>query len=203
MSPTPRTYVVAISGASGAPYARRLLEVLVQAGARVLLIATPAGRRTWKTEVGPDLPGPLPEGPGRVEMLADADIGAGPASGSFRHDGMVVCPCSMKTLAAVANGLASTLTARAADVALKERRRLVLVTRESPLNLIHIENMAQVTRAGGIILPAEPGFYHRPSTVDDLIDFVVQRIADVLDVPTDLAPRWSGGASETREGNDR
>ncbi len=182
--------VVAVTGASGAVYGRRLLEALVASGRRVYLVATAAGRRTWVEELAADFPGDLPAGPGGVEVLSDGDIGAAPASGSFRHDGMVVCPCSMKTLAAVAHGLAGSLVTRAADVALKERRPLVLVTRETPLSLIHIENMAQVTRAGGMILPAEPGFYHRPTTVAELIDFVVQRVLDALRIDHQIATRW-------------
>lgn len=182
--------MLAVTGASGAPYAARLLELLVRAGVHVLLIRSAAGARTWQEEVGPDFPGDLPEGPGSVELLPVRDVGAGPASGSYRHDGMIICPCSMKTLAEVAGGVASSLVTRAADVALKERRRLVLVTRETPLNLIHIENMARATRAGAVVLPAEPGFYQNPETVQDLIDFVVQRILDVVGVEARIHERW-------------
>lgn len=190
----PRRLVVAVTGASGAPYARRLLECLSEAGVDVFAVRSAAGLRCWKEEVGADFPGDLP-GPGKLEVLPEKDIGAGPASGSFRHDGMVVVPCSMRTLAAIAGGHADSLVTRSADVCLKERRRLVLVTRETPLNLIHIENMARVTRAGAVVMPAEPGFYHRPQRVEDLIDFVVQRILDLLEVPREVAPRWGG--SET------
>lgn len=185
-----RRLVVAVTGASGAPYARRLVTALVEAGVHVLLVRTGAGQRCWRQEVGEDFPGELPAGPGRVELLPEKDVGAGPASGSYRHDGMIVCPCSMKTLAQIAAGLADNLVGRAADVCLKERRRLVLVTRESPLNLVHIENMARVTRAGAVVMPAEPGFYHRPETVQDLIDFVVQRILDLVDVDHRVQRRW-------------
>lgn len=188
--------VVAITGASGMPYAARLLGELVAAGCHVHLVVSQAGRWTWAEEVGGELPGPLPPGPGKIELHADADIGAPPSSGSFRHDGMVVVPCSMKTLAAIAAGLGGSLITRSADVALKERRRLVLVTRETPLNLIQIENMATVTRAGGIVMPAEPGFYSRPQTLQDLVDFVVQRILDLVGVERELAPRWGGPESK-------
>lgn len=188
---SPKRLVVAVTGASGAPYARRLLVALSEAGVEVFAVRSSAGLRCWRQEVGDDFPGELP-GPGTVEVLPEKDVGAGPASGSFRHDGMVVVPCSMRTLSAIAGGNADSLVTRAADVSLKERRRLVLVTRETPLNLIHIENMARVTRAGAVVMPAEPGFYHRPQRVDDLIDFVVQRILDQLEVPREVAPRWGG-----------
>lgn len=190
-----RRLVVAVTGASGAPYAARLLEVLVGAGVDVDLVRSGAGARCWDEEVGGPFPGPLPEGPdaGTVRVLPQRDVGAGPASGSYRHDGMVVVPCSMRTLAAVAGGLADSLITRAADVCLKERRRLILVTRETPLNLVQIENMARATRAGAVVMPAEPGFYHRPRSVADLIDFVVQRILDLLDIEGAVAPRWGGG----------
>ena len=191
---TPRRIVVAVTGASGAPYARRLLQCLSAAGVDVLAVRSAAGLRCWREEVDGDFPGELP-GPGKVVLLPERDVGASPASGSFRHDGMVIVPCSMRTLSAVACGNADSLITRAADVCLKERRRLLLVTRETPLNLIHIENMARVTRAGAVVMPAEPGFYHRPQRVEDLIDFVVQRILDLLEVPREVAPRW--GDSET------
>lgn len=191
MSPdAPRRLVVAVTGASGMPYARRLLETLIGAGVEVHLVVTTAGRLTWAEEIGGEFPGDLPDGPGELILHQERNVGAGPASGSFRHHGMLVCPCSMRTLAAVAAGLADNLVTRAADVTLKERRRLVLVTRETPLNLIHIENMARVTRAGGIVMPAEPGFYHRPSTLEELVDFVVQRALDAVGIEAELAPRW-------------
>ena len=188
---TPRRIVVAVTGASGAPYARRLLQCLSAAGVDVLAVRSAAGLRCWREEVDGDFPGELP-GPGKVVLLPERDVGASPASGSFRHDGMVIVPCSMRTLSAVACGNADSLITRAADVCLKERRRLLLVTRETPLNLIHIENMARVTRAGAVVMPAEPGFYHRPQRVEDLIDFVVQRVLDLLEVPQEVAPRWGG-----------
>jgi 4-hydroxy-3-polyprenylbenzoate decarboxylase len=128
--------------------------------------------------------------PGRVVMHNDGDLAAPPASGTFRTQGMVICPCSMKTLGAIASGTGSNLIARAADTCLKERRRLVLVPRETPLNLIHLRNMVTVTEAGGVILPAMPGFYHRPATIDELVRHVVLKILDVLGVEHRIAMRW-------------
>lgn len=182
--------VLAVSGASGAPYAARCLETLLARGVDVHLIRTKAAARTWSLEVGPEFPGPLPPHSGTLTTYPDQDVGAGPASGSFRHDGMVVVPCSMKSLAAIAQGMADSLLTRAADVTLKERRRLILVPRETPLNLIHLENMKKVTLAGGVILPANPGFYHNPQSIQDLIDFVVQRILDLLGIEAEMVPRW-------------
>jgi 4-hydroxy-3-polyprenylbenzoate decarboxylase len=131
-----------------------------------------------------------------VRSYADGDRGAAPASGSALSSGMVVCPCSMGTVAAIAAGTSRSLVERAADVALKERRPLVLVPRETPLSVIHLENMLRVTRAGAVVLPASPGFYHRPASIADLVDFVVARVLDHLRVPHGLGQRWSGGELE-------
>ena len=127
-----------------------------------------------------------------VSVFDDADRGATPASGSAKNAGMVVCPCSMGTISAIAHGTSRSLVERAADVALKERRRLLLVPRETPLSLVHLRNMIAVVEAGATLLPATPGFYHRPSTVGDLVDFVVQRVLDHMGVDAGLVPRWSG-----------
>jgi 4-hydroxy-3-polyprenylbenzoate decarboxylase len=129
----------------------------------------------------------------RVELYDSLDRGATPASGSAPSRGMVVCPCSMGTLASIAAGTSRNLVERAADVALKERRPLILVPRETPLSLIHLENMTRLTRAGATILPAAPGFYNRPRSIDDLVEFVVARILDHLDVPHELGRRWASG----------
>jgi 4-hydroxy-3-polyprenylbenzoate decarboxylase len=137
-----------------------------------------------------------------VTVFDDADRGAAPASGSALNAGMVICPCSMGTLSAIAVGASRSLIERAADVALKERRRLVLVPRESPVSAIHLENMLRVTRAGAVVLPASPGFYHQPKSISDLVDFVVARVLDHLDVEHGLAKRWGdegGGGGESRE----
>jgi 4-hydroxy-3-polyprenylbenzoate decarboxylase len=133
-----------------------------------------------------------------VTLFADTDRGARPASGSARTAGMVICPCSMATLAGIAQGNSRSLIERAADVALKERRRLVLVPRETPLSLVHLRNMAAVTEAGATVLPAMPGFYQRPTSVEELVDFVVQRVLDHLGVEAELVPRWSGRAARRR-----
>ena len=127
-----------------------------------------------------------------ITLFDDSDRGAAPASGSARTRGMVICPCSMGTVAAVAHGTSRSLVERAADVVLKERRKLLLVPRETPLSLIHLENLAQVTRAGATIIPASPGFYNRPTQISDLVDFVVARVLDHLDVEHTLGKRWTG-----------
>lgn len=190
--------VLAITGASGAPYAVRLLEQLLQASCPVQLILTDHGLRLLRTEMDigsvADLRGRV--GAARwdrsVTVFDDADRGATPASGSARTAGMVICPCSMGTLSAISVGASRSLVERAADVVLKERRRLLLVTRETPLSSIHLENMLRVSRAGAVVLPAAPGFYHRPKDVDELVDFIVARILDHLDVGHELSRRWSG-----------
>jgi flavin prenyltransferase len=189
---------LAITGASGAPYAVRLLELLVGASRRVSLIVSAHGRRLLQTETGIDSLDGLRERIGRdlwdahVTVYDDADRGAAPASGSSPSAGMVICPCSMGTLAAVATGTSRSLIERAADVALKERRRLILVPRETPLSIVHLENMLRVSRAGAIVLPAAPGFYHGPTSVGALVDFVVGRILDHCGVSQTVAPRWGG-----------
>jgi 4-hydroxy-3-polyprenylbenzoate decarboxylase len=126
-----------------------------------------------------------------VTVFDDGDRGARPASGSARTAGMVVCPCSMGTLSAIAHGTSRSLVERAADVTLKERRRLILVTRETPLSLVHARNIVSVTEAGAVVMPAAPGFYHRPTRIDELVDFIVQRVLDHLDVDAEIAPRWN------------
>jgi len=192
--------VVAITGASGAPYALKLLEALVQAKRSIWLIVSEHGWRLLSTEAGvADLDALRARVGGAaweqlVTVFEDGDRGASPASGSARSSGMVVCPCSMGTLSAISAGSSRSLVERAADVALKERRKLVLVPRETPLSAIHLQNMLRVTRAGAVVLPAAPGFYNRPSSVDDLVAFVVARVLDQLGVEHDLARRWSSGA---------
>jgi flavin prenyltransferase len=199
---TARPIVVAITGASGAPYAVRLLQGLVAAERPVQLIVSGHGLRLLDTEVGISSVAALREHVGApqwdrwVTCFDDADRGAAPASGSALNDGMVICPCSMGTLSAIAAGSSRSLVERAADVALKERRRLILVPRESPLSAIHLENMLRVTRAGAVVMPAAPGFYHRPREIADLVDFVVARLLDHLDIPHALAPRWGSADLE-------
>ena len=194
--------IVAITGASGAPYALKLLESLLAANRKVSLIVTDHGRRLLSTESDIKDEKALRDRVGAkawdglVTVFDDGDRGATPASGSARSSGMVICPCSMGTLSAVAAGSSRSLVERAADVALKERRKLVLVTRETPLSAIHLQNMLRVTRAGAVVLPATPGFYHRPSSIDDLVTFVVARVLDQLGVEHELARRWSSGARD-------
>jgi len=185
-----------ITGASGAPYAVRVLRALNEAAVPVRLIVSSYGLRLLKEESGIDGVDGLRAATGdwsRVEFYDSLDRGATPASGSAPSRGMVVCPCSMGTLASIAAGTSRNLVERAADVALKERRPLVLVPRETPLSLVHLENMTRLTRAGATIMPAAPGFYHRPRSIDDLVDFVAARILDHLGVEHTVGRRWKSG----------
>ncbi|GAC1692558.1 MAG: flavin prenyltransferase UbiX [Gemmatimonadaceae bacterium] len=180
--------VVAVTGASGAAYAVRLLDQLLHVGQRVHLILTSHGLRLLRTETDVADAAGLRRtlGGDRWDALVtafdDDDRGAAPASGSARSSGMVICPCSMGTLSAISVGASRSLVERAADVTLKERRRLLLVPRETPLSAIHLENMLRVTRAGAVVLPAAPGFYHRPTAIAELVDFVVARVLDQLGI---------------------
>jgi 4-hydroxy-3-polyprenylbenzoate decarboxylase len=197
-----RPLVVAITGASGAPYAVRLLEALVAAERPVQLIVSSHGLRLLRTETDVMSLDALREQVGArawdafVTTFDDSDRGAAPASGSALSAGMVICPCSMGTLSAIAMGSSRSLVERAADVALKERRKLILVTRETPLSEIHLENMLRVTRAGALVMPAAPGFYHRPAAIDDLVNFIVARVLDHLDVQQSISKRWGGDVDE-------
>jgi 4-hydroxy-3-polyprenylbenzoate decarboxylase len=185
-----------ITGASGAPYAVRLLRALNESGTPVRLIVSGYGLRLLAEESGIDGIDALRAATGdwsRLELYDALDRGATPASGSAPSAGMVVCPCSMGTLASIAAGTSRNLVERAADVALKERRPLILVPRETPLSLIHLENMTRLTRAGATIMPAAPGFYHRPQSIEDMVDFVVARILDHLGVEHRLGRRWRSG----------
>jgi 4-hydroxy-3-polyprenylbenzoate decarboxylase len=196
MTSTELPIVVAITGASGAPYVVRLLEQLLAADRPVWLIVTSHGLRLLRTELDIDSVDALRKHVGAdawrrlVTVYDDADRGAAPASGSARNAGMVVCPCSMGTLSAISVGASRSLVERAADVMLKERRTLVLVPRETPLSAIHLQNMLRLTRAGAVVMPAAPGFYHRPQTIQDLVDFVVARVLDHLGVEHAIARRW-------------
>ncbi len=197
-----RPIVVAITGASGAPYAVRLVESLVAAKRPVQLIVSSHGLRLLSTEMRIESVEALRERVGAagwdayITTFPDADRGAAPASGSALNAGMVICPCSMGTVSAIAVGASRSLVERAADVALKERRPLLLVTRETPLSAIHLENMLRVTRAGAVVMPAAPGFYHGAQTIDDLVNFMVARMLDHLGVPQTLVPRWGGESAE-------
>jgi 4-hydroxy-3-polyprenylbenzoate decarboxylase len=181
--------VVGITGATGAVYGVRLLQRLRSAGVETHLVASAAGVLSVHHELGLDRKA--------LEALADhayspADIGAAIASGSFAVHAMVIAPCSMKTLAAVAHGMSDNLLTRAADVALKERRRLVMLVRETPFNLAHLRNMTAVTEMGGVIFPPLPAFYHRPASLDDLIDDTVERVLALLDVAGARPRAWPG-----------
>jgi 4-hydroxy-3-polyprenylbenzoate decarboxylase len=192
--------VLAMTGASGAPYAVRLLHVLDRPGRTIHLTLTPSASQVMREEMGLEIAldefDPACLGvPGSAELVYHhyQDFSAGIASGSFRTAGMIIIPCSMSTLGAIAGGITTNLITRAADVHLKERRKLILVPRETPLSLIHLENMLKVTQAGAVVLPAMPGWYHRPRRLDDLIDFVVSRICDQLGVDNSLVRRWGDG----------
>ena len=185
-----RRIIVAISGASGAVYGARLLQVLRGLpGIETHLVVSDAGWRNLQHELGME----RPAAQALAHQVHDVNnVGAAIASGSFQCHAMLVAPCSMRTLAAIAHGLADNLLTRAADVMLKERRRLVLMVRETPLHLAHLRNMVAVTEMGGIVCPPLPAFYLRPQTVDDVVNHSVARVLDLIDVDHQLAPRWQG-----------
>lgn len=187
--------LLAITGASGAPYAVRLLEVLATNRVPTWLLISTHGWRLLAEECGIKDEAALREATGEwdcVLLFNDADRGAKPASGSVQTLGMVVCPCSMGTMAAIAHGTSRSLIERAADVTLKERRKLVLVPRETPLSLVHLRNMTAAAEAGAVVLPAAPGFYQRPKQISELVDFIVQRIVDHFGLPIKLTTPWQG-----------
>lgn len=187
---------LAITGASGAPYGVRLLELLATHHVPTWLMVSRHGWRLIEEECGITDDTGLKKATGgdwsSVTVFDDDQRGALPASGSARSGAMAVCPCSMGTVAAIAHGTSRSLIERAADVALKERRRLILVPRETPLSLVHLRNLTLATEAGAIVLPAAPGFYHKPKQVSDLVDFIVQRVLDHLGVEIELVQRWGG-----------
>jgi 4-hydroxy-3-polyprenylbenzoate decarboxylase len=197
MAPSESDLVLAMTGASGAPYAVKLLQVLCRLGHTIHLSLSPSAAQVLDEEMGlevdldafePSVFGDL--GAGRLVYHHYQDFRAGIASGSFLTAGMIIIPCSMSTLGSIASGTSTNLITRAADVHLKERRTLILVPRETPLSLIHLENMVKVTQAGAVVLPAMPGWYHRPRRLDDLIDFVVARICDQFGIAAGTIPRW-------------
>lgn len=196
-----KTITLALTGASGMAYATRLLECLVQAQYRVYVLASQVSGITAKQELDETWPARAAEletflttrfaaTPGQIRAFGREEWFAPVASGSNPADAMVVCPCTMGTLAAIACGLSDNLIERAADVMIKENRRLILVPRETPFSAIHLENMLKLARLGVVILPANPGFYHHPRNVQQIVDFVVARILDQLGVPHTLLPRW-------------
>lgn len=198
-----KTITLALTGASGLPYAMRLLECLLQSGQRVNLVYSQAAQIVAKQELDFTLPGRPQEAEqmfaerleklgGELKVFGIQDWYAPMASGSNPGDAMVVCPCTMGTLGKIANGISDDLIARAADVMLKEKRTLILVPRETPFSAIHLENMLRLSHAGAVILPPNPGFYHHPQSVGDMVDFVVARILDHLGVEHRLVKRWGG-----------
>lgn len=192
---------LAITGASGAQYALRLLQCLAASGCRVNVMVSRAAQVVIATETEFRLPGSPPAmaealteyagaKAGQVQVFGREDWFSPPASGSGEKAPLVICPCSTGTLSALATGASNNLIERAGDVALKERRPLILVLRESPYSEVHLENMLKLTRMGAVIMPASPGFYHKPQSLDDLVDFMVARILDHLGLPQALVPRW-------------
>ncbi|MHC4939964.1 MAG: UbiX family flavin prenyltransferase [Planctomycetota bacterium] len=184
-------YALAITGASGAAYGVGLLRALTGAGHTVHLVVSQGGARVLRHELDISVNPKQPDLEGAVGH-AEGNYGACIASGSYPIEGMVICPCSMGTLGRIAAGTGENLVTRAADVCLKERRKLILVPRETPFSLIHLENMARLTRAGAVVLPANPGFYHQPQKVGDLVDFIVARVLEQLGLSQDLVDRWEG-----------
>jgi len=204
-----KTITLAITGASGSWYGLRLLQCLLEAGARVYLMISQAGRLVLETEAELEVPALPAEAtqyfgkrfggrPGQLRVFGRREWTAPVASGTNPPDAMVICPCTTGTLAAVASGLCRDLIDRAADMTLKERRRLILVVRETPFSVIHLENMLRLARAGALIMPANPGFYFKPRTVEELVDFMVARVLDQLDIPHRLLPRWGDAAHGKR-----
>lgn len=197
----PRRVTLAVTGASGAQYALRLLECLVRADVEVFFLISQAAQLVVATETELQLP-PKPQAleafltehyqarAGQIRVFGKQDWMSPVASGSGAPSAMVVCPCSTGTLSAIATGASNNLIERAADVALKERRQLILVPRESPYSTIHLENMLRLSQMGAVILPASPGFYHQPQSIDELVDFVVARILNQLGIEQELLKRW-------------
>ena len=197
----PKTVAVAITGASGTQYGLRLTECLVRAGVRVYLLVTQAAQVVLRMEAEIDVPARPAEAeeffrsrfnalPGQLRVFGRQQWTAPVASGTNPPDAMVVCPCTTGTLATIASGMSQDLIDRAADVALKEGRKLILVVRETPFTAIHLENMLRLARAGAVIMPANPGFYFKPETIGDIVDFMVARVLDHLQVAHTLLPRW-------------
>ena len=198
-----RRVTLAVTGASGAQYALRLMECLVRADVQVSFLISQAAQLVMATETDVELPA-KPQGmesflteryqarPGQIRVYGKQDWMAPVASGSGAPSAMVVCPCSTGSLSAIATGASNNLIERAADVALKERRKLILVPREAPYSTVHLENMLKLSQMGAVILPASPGFYHKPQSIEDMVDFVVARILNQLELPQQLLPAWGG-----------
>lgn len=199
MTSPPKRIILGITGASGSPYGRALLDALTQTDFEIHLVVSRSAVTVLREEIGLEFPDQQFDvehylgrqiDSGRIFQYDDRDLAAAPASGSFRSAGMIICPCSMKTLGTIAHGTGASLVSRAADAILKERRRLVLVPRETPLSLVHLRNMVSVTEAGAIVLPAMPGFYMQPQTIDDLIQHLVLKILDAANIEHSIPLRW-------------
>lgn len=198
-TPDRKPWIVGISGASGAIYGVTLVEWLIKNGYTVHLVITDAGRRVLHDELGWQPSRELeayrarfPESPGRLILHPIRDIGAGIASGSYLTEGMVIAPCSMGSLASLAAGISGNLLLRAADVVLKERRKLIIVPRETPLSAVHLENMLKLARLGVTVLPAMPAYYQKPQTIDDLVRFQVGKMLDAMGIDNQIYTRWGG-----------
>ncbi len=199
-----RTIVLALTGASGMPYSLRLMEKILASGNRLYLLYSTVAQIVIRQEMGISLPARAADAeeyfrerfrpePGKFRVFGREEWFSPVTSGSNPPDAMVVCPCTMGSLAAFAAGLSQNIIERAVDVMLKERRQLILVPRETPFSTIHLENMLKLSKAGALILPANPGFYQHPEKVEDLVDYIVARILDHLDIPQDISPRWGEG----------
>lgn len=191
--------VVGITGASGSIYAKRLIEVLVMQGIQTNVVATEKGKQVFKYELALDLNSWITEMKkehGNVKLEDNNNLFSGVASGSNKYEAVIILPCSMGTLAEISNGLSKNLLCRAADVALKEGRKLIIVPRETPFNTIHLENMCKLSKVGATIIPAMPGFYHHPETINDLVDFLVGKILDYLNINNNLFEKWEDKTNE-------
>ncbi|MEG0297475.1 MAG: flavin prenyltransferase UbiX [Clostridium sp.] len=191
--------VVGITGASGSVYAKRLIEEVVKQGIQTNVVSTDIGKQVFNFELGISLDkfiSELKEKYGNVKLENNNNLFSGVASGSNKYDAVIILPCSMGTLADIAHGMSKNLLCRCADVALKERRRLIIVPRETPFNSIHLENMLKLSNLGTSIIPAMPGFYQKPQTLDDLVNFVVGKILDHLDINNKLFDKWEDNNNE-------
>lgn len=188
-----KKYIVGITGASGSIYGIRLIEELLKAGNEVHIIITDSGKKVMKYETDYDTDSLLnrfKDSSSNIKVHDVENLFAPTASGSFKTDGMIIMPCSMSTLGEISNGVSKNLLGRSSDVCLKERRKLIIVPRETPFNTIHLKNMINLSEAGAIILPAMPGFYHIPKSLEDIINFVVGKVLDALDIENNLFEKW-------------
>jgi len=188
-----KKYIVGITGASGSIYGIRLIEELLKAGNEVHIIITDSGKKVMKYETDYDTDSLLnrfKDSSSNIKVYDVENLFAPTASGSFKTDGMIIMPCSMSTLGEISNGVSKNLLGRSSDVCLKEKRKLIIVPRETPFNTIHLKNMINLSEAGAIILPAMPGFYHIPKSLEDIINFVVGKVLDALDIENNLFQKW-------------